>query len=409
MGDGRQKEGRSGVGGAGHGAMFDAMISADSHVIEPPDLWTQRLPADLRDRGPMLRRGPATPGRRSRGTEVDHWVVDGTNTGYSFGYADKAGLRFEEDPQLVPLEGTMDAGEGGFLTPELFVKECETDHVIGSLLYPTFAHRTFAVTEDRRLLEAIVRAYNDYVAEFCSYAPDRLKAPALISVDDPAEAVREMTRAREIGLSGAMMPVAPRDGRPYSLPDYEPMWACAADLGLPITFHVGTHLHPLRGGHVAATSYGSQQSTMLLSDSYIKMAIGDLIFSGVFERHPSLAVVAAEFQLGWIAYYLHKMDYSYTQVPPRDGWHRFADGVVPSDFWYQNCFATFQEDPTVSRSGQWSTIDVGRIMWGSDYPHFESTYPRSRETVAEVLAGLPPSSQRRIVFDNVAKLYDFAL
>jgi predicted TIM-barrel fold metal-dependent hydrolase len=389
--------------------VFDGMISADSHVIEPPDLWTRRLPAGLRDRAPQLRRGAATPGRRSRDAEVDRWYVDGANTGYSFGYADKAGLRFEEDPQLVPLEGQMDAGEGGFLTPELFVKDCETDHVVASLLYPTFAHRTFAATQDQRLIEAIVRAYNDYLAEFCSYAPDRLKGPALISVDDPDEAVCEMTRARALGLSGAMLPVAPREGRPYSLPEYDRMWACAADLGLPITFHVGTHLHPLRGGGVTATSYGSQQSTMLVSDTYIKLAIGDLIFSGVFERHPSLKVVAAEFQLGWIAYFLHKMDYSYTQVPPRDGWHRFADGVVPTDFWRQNCFATFQEDPTVQQSGQWSAIGVDTIMWGSDYPHFESTYPRSSETVSAVLAGLPAESQRKIVSGNVAKLYGFDL
>jgi predicted TIM-barrel fold metal-dependent hydrolase len=392
-------------------AVFDRMISADSHIIEPPNLWARRLPADLRERGPQLRREAATPGRRSKEAEVDRWYVDGQNTGYSFGYADKAGLRFLEDPALVPLEGQMDAeGEGGGLAPDLFLKECEDDHVIGSVLYPTFAHRTFTATSDLNLVAAMARAYNDHLAEFCSYAPARLKGPALISVDDPAETVREMTRAREIGLSGALLPVAPRDGQGYGRPEYEPIWACAADLALPITFHVGTHLSALRGGGtVGATSYGSAQSTQLVSDSYIKLAIGDLIFSGVFERHPTLKVVAAEFQLAWIPYYLQKMDYSYTQVPPRDGWYRFASGVVPSDFWYQNCMATFQDDPTVSRHGQWATIDVDTIMWGSDYPHFESTYPHSREIVGQVLGGLPPATKRKIAFENVSKLYGFDL
>jgi predicted TIM-barrel fold metal-dependent hydrolase len=125
----------------------------------------------------------------------------------------------------------------------------------------------------------------------------------------------------------------------------------------------------------------------------------------VFERFPGLKVLSVEHEAGWAAYFLHIMDYTYTQRVPRPEWHRFSNGALPSDFFHRNVFISFQEDPIAIQLRTY--IGVDNLLWGSDYPHVESTFPRSREVLGEILAGVPEDERARIVGENTARIFHF--
>ena len=142
------------------------------------------------------------------------------------------------------------------------------------------------------------------------------------------------------------------------------------------------------------------------SDHQVREGLAELIFSGVFERFPELRVGSVEHGIGWIPFFLDQMDFVYTERPHRDHWHRYRDpGALPSDYFRRNVFATFQEDRVGVQLRD--MIGVECMAWGSDFPHGESTFPRSREILAEVLDGVAPEDAARIVSANAADLYGF--
>jgi predicted TIM-barrel fold metal-dependent hydrolase len=251
-----------------------------------------------------------------------------------------------------------------------------------------------------------MRAYNDAIAEFCSEDRSRLKGMAMLNIDDPHEAVAELTRCREMGLAGALITVLPTSDRSYDHPMYEPLWSAAEDLAAPLALHVAT-------GRAAMSVDATQQdvqhvspTAFFLQDHFVRKSLGEMIFAGVFERHPRLRVGSVEHEVSWIPFFCDQMDYTYTDRPVRGDWHRFADpDARPSHYFREHVFVSFQED----RLGVKLRHEVGltNLMWGSDYPHTESTFPRSREIAADFLAGVPEDEQRLIVRDNAADLFGF--
>jgi predicted TIM-barrel fold metal-dependent hydrolase len=129
-----------------------------------------------------------------------------------------------------------------------------------------------------------------------------------------------------------------------------------------------------------------------------------MMFSGVFERYPRLKVVVVEFELSWVPYLLDAMDYTYRERH-EEATYRFKDGLLPSDLFHRQVLLSFQEDAVGIRLRD--LIGVDNIMWGSDYPHSESTFPRSRQVLRQILAGVPEDEQARIVGYNAARLYHF--
>jgi predicted TIM-barrel fold metal-dependent hydrolase len=130
----------------------------------------------------------------------------------------------------------------------------------------------------------------------------------------------------------------------------------------------------------------------------------DMIFSGVFERHPRLTLAIVEFELSWAPHVLDAMDYTYRERH-EEALYRFKDGMRPSDFFHRNVVLSFQEDAIGIRLRD--VIGVDNMMWGSDYPHSESTFPRSRKILAEILSGVAADEQARIVGANTARVYRF--
>src|SRR5919109_5431622 len=184
------------------------IISSDSHVFEPADLWATRIDAAFRERGPRV---------VSDGL-YDQWVVEGHKKVGSIGLVSQAGVRFET-PENITFGGSYREVRPGGWDPHEHVKDMEVDGVSGGVLYPSNGLFFFRIP-DSALLSAIFRAYNDWLAEFCRAYPTQLKGIAMVDVDGGAEGVKELQRAATLGLSGAMIAVSPLPDRPYGLPMY---------------------------------------------------------------------------------------------------------------------------------------------------------------------------------------------
>ena len=128
-----------------------------------------------------------------------------------------------------------------------------------------------------------------------------------------------------------------------------------------------------------------------------------MIFSGVFERYPKLRVGSVEHELSWAPHFLDRLDYTYTQRIQREGYHRYKEDMLPSDYFHRNVFRGFQEDALGIRLRD--IIGVDNIQWGSDYPHVESTFPRSREILEEILADCTEEEKAKIAGANAARVY----
>jgi predicted TIM-barrel fold metal-dependent hydrolase len=369
------------------------LISSDSHVVEPPDLWTQRIERRFRERAPRVQRE----------AEGDWWYIDGKRSMSFLGV--QTGDRFHKDATELIISARFEQVRPAAHDPHAFVAENLQDGVVGSVLYPSEGLLAYGIP-DSELCSAVMAAYNDFIAEFCAAEPRHLRGIALVNVDDPALAVRELERARKLGLAGAMISVLPAADRPYDLPLYEPLWSAAVDLEMPLAMHVAT-------GRAAASVDVHQQgvtrvspSAFYLQDHFVRKSLGEMIFSGVFERHPKLRVGSVEHEVAWVPFFLAQMDYTYTDRPVRGDWYRFADPeILPSHFFHRQCFVSFQEDAAGMRMRD--LVGVGTLMWGSDYPHTESTFPRSRQILDEILAGVAEAERVRIVRENARELFGF--
>ena len=365
------------------------VISSDSHVVEPPDTWKGRLPARYHDRAPRV----------VEDADGDWWMVDGVRTN-SFQGGAQAGKRFDRPEELRPAGRFADVRPGAY-DPKEFLADNELDGVWGSVLYPTEGLSLFQVP-DGELLAAIFAGYNDWLAEFCRDAPKRLKGIAMIHAEDVPGAIAELTRARALGLVGAMITVGPAEPWSYDRPEYEPFWAAAQDLDMPLSLHIAT-FRPAPG-IVTEGNLTARPALLATAERYMTVSLAHMILAGVFERYPRLRVGSVEHELGWVPFFLDRLDYTYTQRARRPWWHRFKEGL-PSDYFHRNVFLSFQEDALGIRDR--TLIGVDQMMWGSDYPHTESTFPQSQKLLDRVFAGVPDDERRRITRDNVARLYGF--
>jgi len=368
------------------------LLSSDSHVFEPADLWTARC-KDVEDVPRVERVG-----------NRDLWMI-GRHVMGTTAAAQNAGVR-HIDPAELKIAGLFDDVPTAAYDPEARVSEQDVDGIGGEVLYTTVGLFLYGQLRDSERLSLFCGAYNDWLAEFCRHAPDRLKGMAMINVDDIAGAVKELERCRSLGLVGAMIPSFPDWDRPYGHPDYEPLWAAASDLEAPLALHVATN----RPGPVRSLSFEfpaeCTQAMLTNLDFWVRLSLTDIILSGVFQRHPNLMVGSVENELGWIPYFLFQLDYTYTDRLRRSSWpKKFEDGRLPSDYFRSNVFASFQEDPTAMPHRH--VIGIDTLTWGSDYPHPESTYPKSREITSRILADVPEPEREQILAGNTARIFGF--
>jgi predicted TIM-barrel fold metal-dependent hydrolase len=366
------------------------ILSSDSHVFEPPDLWTTRIDVAFRDRAPRM--------QRLHG--VDQLVVEAQQVIAGIGLISNAGARFEA-PETISAQGRFeDVHQGGY-DPAQHLKDMQLDGVAGEVLYPSQGLFYFKVA-DTQLMSAIFRAYNDWLAEFCRTDPERLKGIAMINLDDVQDGIKELERTAKMGFAGAMITEYPLEDRRYDQPEYEPFWAAAQALDMPLSLHTATRRQgKIRGTGEKTLRDASSRATKVF---YPATSMCDMIFAGVFERYPNLKLAIVEFELAWVPHLLSSMDYTYRERH-EEALYRFKDGWRPSDFFHRNVFLSFQEDEVGIRLRD--IIGVDNMMWGSDYPHSESTFPQSRQILTQILAGVPEDECAKIVGGNTARLYHF--
>jgi predicted TIM-barrel fold metal-dependent hydrolase len=369
------------------------VISADSHAIEPPDLWHNYLPQGLKARGPRV----------VSAADGDVWLCDGLpkraakrpmgavarNQARAY-----AAARVEANKHY-----NSDANDWN---PSKRVEYMRLDGVDAEVLYPNYAMRAFAVA-DPELQLAVCRAYNDWIGDFCQAHPQELFGIAVISALDVNWATAECRRARDKGLVGILLPQDTPDGSRYSAPQWDPLWATVAELDLPVSLHI------IASGHANANwardETGEENAGIGYAVLPVRMAraFGTFILEGVFDRHPNVKLVSAENEISWAANFIRRLDWGYhRQKMAHDP--MVVCKRLPSDYWRQNCYLTFIDDPAGILVRE--HIGVDRIMWSSDFPHLDSSWPESQQFLNKQLAGVPADEVRQIVAGNCARLYN---
>jgi predicted TIM-barrel fold metal-dependent hydrolase len=380
------------------------VISSDSHVVEPPDLWTARAQKQFRDRVIQI----------ESHEDGDWYYCDGNRIlGLGLG-GTQAGMRFDKDKKAEITIGKDlhfdDVRPGGY-DPDERMKDLDLDGIDIDVVYPTVGLVAWRVILDPFLLNETCRVYNDWVHDFCSAHPDRLKGIAMLNVDSIEEGVKELKRSQKMGFVGVMIPSKAPAGRPYSLPEYEPLWATAEDLGLPIGLHLATERYSYAEG--ITTTIGTHIKEGITAaatpdpgfagngDMAVRPSISQIVMSGVCDRHPNIQIGAVEFNAAWAAYQMWAMDKQYMEARLRK--ITFSNDAVPSDYFRRNLFFGYQED-ILSIQFRY-LIGVENLHWGSDYPHVESTFPESRRVLAEIMEGVPEDEQALIAGKNVERIY----
>ena len=361
--------------------------SADSHVIEPADLWQERVPKKLRDRAPRV----VDSVDSLRGKVEGEWMVcEGLvpQRIAAFAAADV------EDPKVradADRRGYAEIRPGAW-NPAERLRDQEVDGVGFEVLYPSMALPMFGIP-DTDLQYAVFAAYNDWIADYAAYDRSRTLGIGMICLDKVDRAVAELERVARLGLRGAMIAVDP-DRPNYGSGRYDRVWAAASALDLPLSLHILTR----RAGA------GYHQLPFLMTwmshGHPAQLSITAMLATGVFHRFPDLKVVSVENDIGWIPHYLYKLE---------DAFHQFRYLIgydcpdSPIDYFHRNVWFTFQDDPIGVQ--HLDIIGPQRVMWGSDYPHGDSTWPKSREAVARNFRGVPTEVVQQVTFDNVSELY----
>jgi uncharacterized protein len=374
------------------------VISADGHVDLiwlPPDLFTSNARQGLKERMPHVVDGPKGP----------EWV---SKNGAKFGLANGMGSAGREyvpgvihRSDRMASEGLFEDGRKGIrrLTiPELRLKDQDRDGVQAEVLYGVLGS-SMRLNDPEAAVE-MLRIYNEWLSDFCRPHRDRLAGLANINSHDMEAAVAEVRRVAKEGVLRGLDVANRPDMVPLWDEFWDPLWQVAEETNLAVHFHTIGGRSPdyskmspkivRRVQAVQITGFQMHMAGFLMS----------LIFSGALERHPGLKIVIGEAGIGWIPYVLDHMDLEW-----EDQFKDLELKMKPSEYWYRQCYATYQSDVVGVRL--LDLLGIDNVMWGNDFPHPDGIWPDSREYLARELGHLPESTRRKIVRDNAAKLYGF--
>lgn len=358
------------------------IIDADAHMSEPADLWTSRIDRKFADQAPRVVDS-------YKGKQGMHWIFE--DIVQRFSHASQGG----HSTMLRP---------GGW-DPAERLKDMEIDGVAAAVLYSTLAFNLFG-TRNQALQEACFRVYNDWLAEFCAYAPDRLVGLALISLYDVESGVRELERCRKAGLKGAMIWAQPPEDLPsYASNHYDAFWAAAQSLGVPVSLHTNTSGVKHKAYSVESEGqWGMQYTYMVMQQVPLQESILRLTFSGALERFPGLKLICAEGDISWMPPLMQRADKYYASSTRRG--HALKLEMTPSEYLRRQVWISFIKDPLGLKTYQNGNL-ADRIMWSTDYPHAACFFPNSRQVFEEDFAGVPEADKRKFVHDNAAELFGF--
>ena len=364
--------------------MNHPIISADSHITEPPHAYVDFIDPKWRDRAPRMEHHEKLG---------DAYFVDGMDNPVPMGLVAAAG----KPPEEIRVMGVrFDEMHKGGWDPDARMQEQQRDGVDAEIIYPTVG-MVLCNHPDYAYKQACFDAYNQWIAGYCGTHPERLIGCGQTAMASPEQGIEDLRSIADLGLRGVMMPGNPAV-EDYDSRAYDRFWEAAIELGLPLSFHILTDRN-YAFRHVVR---GPAMNGFLSIVRGCQDIMGTLVLGGVFERHPELKIVCVEADAGWVPHYMYRMDHAYKR-------HRYwlpagqALSKLPSEYFAENIYTTFQDDWVAFKVA--NLMNWRRLMWANDFPHSDSTWPWSQQMLAEHAADLSDEQARAILCGNVAELY----
>jgi predicted TIM-barrel fold metal-dependent hydrolase len=360
------------------------LISADSHILEPPDLFEKRLPVPLRKRAPKL-------GSLNGGSV---WMLDGldpvalpvtaaTGSGYR--------LAYQSDVKPVAFEEALPS----LYDPAERLKAQAVGSVDAEILYPSPGlWDAIKQLDDRELKLACVRAYNDWIAEFTSYQPDRLIGLGKIPSSTVEDAREELFRCvKELNLRGVILDAWPSGSAVAGDPSDQPFWQAVNDVGVPVSLHYAI-------GRAESVPPGGIAPGLKppMADSALP-----LVAARVFDRFPDVRLVFAHGDAGWAVHWLEFTDINYVRHRHLGEYALEDPDALPSEYIRRHVWFTFHRDRSAVKNR--GRLGPAHLLWGSHFPLDDASWPDDRAQAMRVTEELPSEDRRALLAGNTARLY----
>ncbi len=379
------------------------LVSADSHISEVPGTW-DLVQSKYGDRAPRVVIDPRE-GMLGAYVHIPEWRVGRDGGTYESCAAEYIGLERRE------INGTLGTGRvlrtggsertaefrnkfrfedyTGPWDPEARKRDMARDNVEFEVLYASHLRHMYEIgLDDEPFFHAICESYNQWLMDFCSYDPKHFIGLPALSPLNPESAAADIRHYVSMGAKGFMSASAVPVGTSYGDSKFDPIWEAAQEVDVPLGMHIASGRWKVPSYHHSRQAAALQRAVSNVGE--IQTTIGEMIEGGVFERFPRLKIVAAEWDAGWIPYWV-------SQMRLRAG----DTGVV--DCFDRNIWFTFQDDRVGSFGSQLYGAD--RFLWASDYPHSTTTWPDSAAIVDDMFSGVPEDVKLKVTRQNTIDLY----
>ena len=367
------------------------LVSVDDHVVEPPDMFDNHLPEKYKSQAPRVRRLPSG---------CDVWEFNGQKLP-NIGLNAVVG-RVPEEYGVEPT--SYEQMRKGCYDIDARVADMNANGVLGSICFPSFpgfVGQLWNSCEDKSLARVMLQAYNDWhIDEWAGTYPDRIIPLSLPAIWDPQEMAAEVRRVAKKGCRSVSFTENPEKlGLPSMHNEYwEPFWQACVDEDMVILIHIGSG-----GGMVFPTMDSPVEVMIATTPISIVNVAADLLFSEILRKYPTLKFAMSEGGIGWVPYFLERADYTYNH---HHAWtHQDFGDKKPSDVFREHIYNCFIDDKMGIRNRD--LVGVETIMWECDYPHSDTTWPRSPEILWESLEGVPDDEIDLMTHGNAMRAFDW--
>jgi predicted TIM-barrel fold metal-dependent hydrolase len=367
------------------------LVSVDDHVVEPPDMFEGRVPAKWADRAPRVI-------HKDDGTDV--WSYEGNEI-------PNVGLNavVGRPPEEYGIEPTSFAEmRPGCYDVDERVRDMNANGVLGSMCFPSFVQfcgQLFARTEDKELALAMLRAYNDWhIESWCGSHPGRFIPLSIPPIWDPELMAAEVRRVSAMGCHAVTFSENPSKlGWPsFHAAHWDPFFSACADEGTVVCLHIGS------SSQLAITAPDAPFDVLIaLQPVNIIQCAADLLFSPVLRKYGDLKIALSEGGIGWIPYFLERVDYVYQHHHAWTG-QDFGD-KLPSQVFKEHIVTCFIDDAFGVENRKYLELD--NVCWECDYPHSDSTWPTAPEAAMKYLEGVPDEDVAKITHSNAMRLFRY--
>jgi uncharacterized protein len=365
------------------------VIDSDGHILEPLDLWTKYMEPGMRNRAPKVERDATGKQRLFIGEKV---------LGGERGMASLGAVGMRDGAVVVDDASEYTDGRPGGFDPHKRIPDMDLDGIDAAYLYPSIGLFAGSI-EDPKLSAAVCRAYNRWLADYCSAYPDRLFGIAMLPLQDTDLAIEEMRFARkELGMPGIFLRPNPYNNKMVHHPDYERFWSAVEDCDVAVGFHEGGNSGMPQVGMDRFDTRGARH--IVTHTMEMMMAALSMIWGGVCDKHPKLRIGFLESGGGWIVPWLERMDRHYVD----QGFNDSGLSMKPSEIFQRNCWISF-EPVEGSLHVLADYIGPNKILWATDYPHPDGFFPGAPDMVRKNLEGLSAETKSQVMAGGAKGFY----